>query len=90
MSIDDLNECRDEVQRARGCVVTTVRQSFPNELCADCGHKGCTVHHSGSAVPAGVSAYFCQTCWNRRYMYRFELHEAMPLGYNPADPKPPE
>jgi hypothetical protein len=37
----------------------TLRSSFPDRYCADCGKLGgCYIKHWGSLVPEGVVAYF--------------------------------
>jgi hypothetical protein len=58
----------------------TERGDFPNEICSDCGEKGCIFKHWGPLVPEGKIGSFCGYCWTRRN--KSESHR-IPLGFQP-------
>ena len=57
----------------------TIRGSFPEKICSDCGKRGCWFLHRGPLVPKGESGYFCWFCW----LLRQTFNRGKPLGRKP-------
>lgn len=61
----------------------TSRGNYPDEICSDCGEKGCTFKHWGPLVPEGETGVFCTFCWNEREDAHEKGEPAKPLGVKP-------
>ena len=57
----------------------TIRGSFPEKQCSDCGRIGCWFIHDGPLVPNGESGSFCWFCWGLRNTF----NRGKPLGAMP-------
>jgi len=44
----------------------TERADFADEICNDCGIKGCAICHWGDLVPPERIGHFCEFCWSQR------------------------
>lgn len=60
-------------------IADTIRGSFPEKICSDCGKKGCMFSHWGPLVPKGESGSFCWFCWSLRQT----VNRRKPLGIKP-------
>ena len=58
----------------------TMRGDFPDEICSDCGEKGCVFKHWGPLVPEEDMGSFCGYCWTRRDKLG---SLRIPLGFQP-------
>lgn len=61
----------------------TSRGDYPDNLCCDCGQKGCEFRHWGPLVPDGRRHNFCASCYlSRREHFYTNNHVAKPLPDN--------
>ena len=60
-------------------IADTIKGSFPEKICSDCGKKGCLFIHWGPLVPSGESGTFCPLCMS----FRQSVNMKKPLGVKP-------
>jgi len=60
---------------------TMVSGEFPDEICGDCGKKGCSHYYRGFSVPGTKEAFFCGLCGRERIERGKKGEKQKPLGF---------